>query len=27
VLRHSHCEGSWQGPRYYQPKASKLLGL
>lgn len=27
VLRHSHCQGSWQGPRYYQPKTSKSLGL
>jgi hypothetical protein len=27
VLRHSHSKGRWQGPRHYQPKTSKLLGL
>jgi hypothetical protein len=27
VLRHSHREGCWQGPRHYQPKTSKSLGL
>lgn len=27
VLRHSYREGCWQGPRHYQSKTSKLLGL
>ena len=27
VLRHSHREGCWQGPRHYQSKTSKSLGL
>jgi hypothetical protein len=27
VLCHSHREGCWQGPRHYQSKTSKSLGL
>jgi len=27
MLRHSNCQGSWQGSRHYQSETPKLLGL